>query len=298
MIGVKKDFDESLGEGDVATFEAIAVAPDGTRSARKGVAWSLYQLSERLPMVQYRRTLELRAGQVVEAHRRRDASTSPPTRRRRSARRSAGAAIGSTSNRPTAKRPASPSTSAGREPRAPTRPTTSSSRSTRRATRRARRPSCASPRVSPARRRSLWSATSSSNSSTSISPKATMSCRSTVGADWGAGAYAVALTHRPLDVKAKRMPGRALGLAWFAIDEAAHKLDVAINAPDKTRPRQPLTLPIKIGGLAAGEEARGHGRRGRHRHPQPHAVTRRRTRAAISSASASSPSTSATSTGC
>ena len=28
-----------------------------------------------------------------------------------------------------------------------------------------------------------------------------------VGADWGPGAYAVALTHRPLDVKAKRMPG-------------------------------------------------------------------------------------------
>ncbi len=37
-----------------------------------------------------------------------------------------------------------------------------------------------------------------------------------VGADWGAGAYAVALTHRPLDVKAKRMPGRAIGLAWFS----------------------------------------------------------------------------------
>ena len=45
-IGVKKDFDESIGEGDVATFEAIAVAPDGARSARKGVAWSLYKISE------------------------------------------------------------------------------------------------------------------------------------------------------------------------------------------------------------------------------------------------------------
>ena len=76
-----------------------------------------------------------------------------------------------------------------------------------------------------------------------------------VGADWGAGAYAVALTHRPLDAKAKRMPGRALGLAWFSIDEGARKLDIAIGAPDKTRPRQALTLPIKIGGLAAGEEA-------------------------------------------
>ena len=32
-----------------------------------------------------------------------------------------------------------------------------------------------------------------------------------VGADWGPGAYAVALAHRPLDVAAKRMPGRAIG---------------------------------------------------------------------------------------
>ena len=32
MIGVKKDFDDSLGQGDVATFEAIAVAPDGAVS--------------------------------------------------------------------------------------------------------------------------------------------------------------------------------------------------------------------------------------------------------------------------
>ena len=51
------------------------------------------------------------------------------------------------------------------------------------------------------------------------------------------------------------MPGRALGLAWFSIDEAAHKLNVAIQAPDKTRPREPLTVPIQIGGLAPGEEA-------------------------------------------
>ena len=44
-VGVKKDFDESLSAGDVATFEAIAVAPDGTRVARKGAEWSLYQVT-------------------------------------------------------------------------------------------------------------------------------------------------------------------------------------------------------------------------------------------------------------
>ena len=45
MIGVKQDFDASLSAGDVATFEAIAVAPDGARVARKGAEWSLYQVT-------------------------------------------------------------------------------------------------------------------------------------------------------------------------------------------------------------------------------------------------------------
>ena len=58
-----------------------------------------------------------------------------------------------------------------------------------------------------------------------------------VGADWGPGAYAVALTHRPLDVSARRMPGRAIGVAWFAIDRDAHKLDIALDAPQLARPR-------------------------------------------------------------
>ena len=45
VVGVKEDFDSSLSAGDVATFEAIAVAPDGTRVARKGAEWSLYQVT-------------------------------------------------------------------------------------------------------------------------------------------------------------------------------------------------------------------------------------------------------------
>ena len=99
---------------------------------------------QRLSMVQRRRPLELRAGQVVEA----GGERNDRHRRRRAGQvlgaRSAGARIGSTSRRSTARRRASPSTSAGRARRAPTRPTTSSSRSTRRTTRRATRRSCAS----------------------------------------------------------------------------------------------------------------------------------------------------------
>ncbi len=76
-----------------------------------------------------------------------------------------------------------------------------------------------------------------------------------VDAAWGGGAYALTLAHRPLDKAANRMPGRALGIAWFAIDPALHRLDVSLNAPAKARPREKMTLPIEVAGLAAGEEA-------------------------------------------
>ncbi|HEX4768706.1 MAG TPA: alpha-2-macroglobulin [Lichenihabitans sp.] len=76
-----------------------------------------------------------------------------------------------------------------------------------------------------------------------------------VGTDWGTGAYALVMAHRPLDAKAKRMPGRALGVAWFSIDAADRDLAVAIDVPEKTRPRAPLTIPIKLTGVEPGEEA-------------------------------------------
>src|SRR5262249_343562 len=64
------------------------------------------------------------------------------------------------------------------------------------------------------------------------------------------------LAHRPLDKSANRMPGRAIGLAWFAIDADAHTLDVRLATPGKVRPRGILTIPLEIKGLGAGEEAR------------------------------------------
>ena len=76
-----------------------------------------------------------------------------------------------------------------------------------------------------------------------------------VKADWGAGAYAIVIAHRPLDQAARRMPGRALGLAWFGIDEDAHRIAITLGAPDKIRPRTTLSLPIKLAGLTPGEEA-------------------------------------------
>ncbi len=78
----------------------------------------------------------------------------------------------------------------------------------------------------------------------------------TVGNNWGSGAYVVATFRRPLDVQAGRMPGRSLGVQWFSIDRAAHTLAVDLKLPDLTRPRGTLHVPVKISGIAPGEEAR------------------------------------------
>jgi len=77
-----------------------------------------------------------------------------------------------------------------------------------------------------------------------------------VGADWGPGAYLVATLRRPLDAPAQRMPGRAIGVQWFAVDRAAKTLNVELKPPALLRPNSALRVPVKIAGLAADEDAR------------------------------------------
>jgi uncharacterized protein YfaS (alpha-2-macroglobulin family) len=78
----------------------------------------------------------------------------------------------------------------------------------------------------------------------------------TVGNDWGTGAYVVATLRRPLDVAASRMPGRSLGVQWFAIDRAARTLSVDMKLPNLMRPNGTLRVPVKLGGLNPGDDAR------------------------------------------
>ena len=78
----------------------------------------------------------------------------------------------------------------------------------------------------------------------------------TVGDDWGAGAYVTAMLYRPLDESLKRMPSRAIGVQWLGLDQAANTLNVALGTPEKIKSGTTLTVPVKIGGLKAGEEAR------------------------------------------
>ncbi|WP_372423020.1 alpha-2-macroglobulin family protein [Salinarimonas chemoclinalis] len=77
-----------------------------------------------------------------------------------------------------------------------------------------------------------------------------------VSPDWGAGAYLVAIAHRPLDEAARRQPGRAMGLAWFSVDRAARDLAMTLAPPAEIRPRGTLTVPVRLDGLAPGESAR------------------------------------------
>jgi uncharacterized protein YfaS (alpha-2-macroglobulin family) len=77
-----------------------------------------------------------------------------------------------------------------------------------------------------------------------------------VGKDWGTGAYVVATLRRPLDAAALRMPGRAIGLKWFGIDKKARSLTVGLSPPALVRPNTTLKLPVMIGGLNPGEDAK------------------------------------------
>src|SRR4051812_3660916 len=77
-----------------------------------------------------------------------------------------------------------------------------------------------------------------------------------VGMDWGTGAYVVATLRRPLDAAAQRMPGRAIGLKWFGIDKKARSLAVTLLPPALVRPNTTLKLPVKLGGLNPGEDAK------------------------------------------
>jgi uncharacterized protein YfaS (alpha-2-macroglobulin family) len=76
-----------------------------------------------------------------------------------------------------------------------------------------------------------------------------------VGQDWGNGGYAVATLLRPLDAAAQRMPGRAIGVQWFAIDRKAKTLAVNLAPPALVRPNSTMRVPVQIDGLA-GTEAR------------------------------------------
>jgi len=77
-----------------------------------------------------------------------------------------------------------------------------------------------------------------------------------VSDDWSPGAYVAVMLFRPMDEKAKRMPSRALGLRWLAVDQTPRLLNVRLDAPERVKSGSTLTVPVKVAGLIVGEEAR------------------------------------------
>ncbi len=253
-VGVKKDFDESLSAGDTATFEAIAVAPDGARVARGGAQWSLYQVTSdyqwfnadgRWSYEPVKSSKRIASGAI-------DIGAGAPAKFM--------SRVGWGAHRLDIK------TLDGEETSVAFDVGWSGTAS-------ADTPdnvvvTLDKTNYAPGEEAKLRIASTFTGKATvaligdhverfidvdlvagdNVAPF-------TVGPDWGPGAYAVALTHRPLDVAARRMPGRAIGVAWFAIDRDAHHLEVTLDAPQLVRPRQSMTLPAKVAGLAPGEEA-------------------------------------------
>ena len=77
----------------------------------------------------------------------------------------------------------------------------------------------------------------------------------TVSENWGPGAYVTAILYRPADAAEKRMPARALGLAFADVDPGDRQLDVSFDVPKETLPRTGFTTKIKIANVAAGQKA-------------------------------------------
>ncbi|HEX2257537.1 MAG TPA: MG2 domain-containing protein, partial [Afifellaceae bacterium] len=73
--------------------------------------------------------------------------------------------------------------------------------------------------------------------------------------DWGPGAYVTAALYRPMDLEARRMPARALGLSWAAVDPGDRRLAVALGLPEAARPREPFEVTVDLENVAPGEEA-------------------------------------------
>src|SRR5437667_7862934 len=84
----------------------------------------------------------------------------------------------------------------------------------------------------------------------------TAQLRVPVGNDWGSGAYVVATLRRPLDAQAGRMPGRSIGVQWFSINRKARTLALDMSLPGLLRPNSALRIPLRVAGLAPGEQAR------------------------------------------
>ncbi len=70
-----------------------------------------------------------------------------------------------------------------------------------------------------------------------------------VDPEWGAGAYVLASAFRP-GKEQERGPGRAVGVAWLAVDSVPRTIQVQMQVPDKVTPRQRVEIPVGLSNLS------------------------------------------------
>ncbi|MES0862178.1 alpha-2-macroglobulin family protein [Ruegeria sp. SCPT10] len=64
--------------------------------------------------------------------------------------------------------------------------------------------------------------------------------------DWGAGAYVTATVVRPMDVAAGQNPARAMGVAHALVEPVGRTLEVSIDVPSVTSPRQTQKAIVRV----------------------------------------------------
>ncbi|NIE78941.1 alpha-2-macroglobulin [Asaia sp. As-1742] len=68
-------------------------------------------------------------------------------------------------------------------------------------------------------------------------------------AGWPGGAYVLVTAYRPLDTPARpHEPSRAVGLGYIGLDQSAHHLKIALEAPAVLRPQGHAVLPLTVTG--------------------------------------------------
>ncbi len=64
------------------------------------------------------------------------------------------------------------------------------------------------------------------------------------------------MMYRPMDIAAKRMPARSIGVAWLPVDAKERTVGIDMTVPEKVGSGDLLSVPLKVTGLVAGEDAR------------------------------------------
>ena len=259
MIGVKPLFSgDALGNGTAATFDVVAVAPDGTTLAQRGLHYELLRID--LHYQFYKRGGRWNYEWVKTTKRVADgtARTRRPTNRRACRCRLISAVTGSKSRPPirTVRSPRS-SFDAGYYVEANADTPDMLEVALDKSEYAAGDAMTVAVTARTAGRLTLNVVGDRLLATQTVDvPAGLAQVKVPVGADWGAGAYLVATLRRPLDAPAERMPGRAIGLKWFSIDRAAKTLAVELKPPTLLRPNSTLKIPVTIAGLGAAGEAR------------------------------------------